>query len=98
MEKSGPFQREDYRIGVVCALAVEKAAVRATLDEEHPPLERLDGDDSQYTLGRIGVHNVVIACLPAGDTGTANACNVATHVQRSFQIKYGLMVGIAGGV
>lgn len=80
MEKSGPYERQDYWIGVVCALAIEKAAVRATLDEEHHVLERLEGDNNQYTLGRIGIHNVVIACLPAGDTGTANACNVATHM------------------
>lgn len=99
MEQPEPLERGDYQIGVVCALATEKAAVRATLDgDEHPGLEQLDGDDTQYTLGRIGVHNVVIACLPAGDTGTANACNVATHMQRSFPIKFGLMVGVAGGV
>ena len=98
MENSGHLEHKDYQIGVVCALAIEKAAVRATLDEEHPSLERLDGDENHYTLGRIEAHNVVIACLPAGDTGTANACNVATHMQRTFPIKYGLMVGIAGGV
>ena len=99
MEQTTPRERSDYQIGVVCALAIEKAAVRATLDgDEHPGFEQLEGDDTQYTLGCIGVHNVVIACLPAGDTGTANACNVATHMQRSFPIKFGLMVGVAGGV
>jgi nucleoside phosphorylase len=58
----------------------------------------MSGDDNQYTFGRIKVHNIVIACIPAGHVGAANACNVATNMQRSFPIKFGLMVGIAGGV
>lgn len=99
MQQTNPRERSDYQIGVVCALAIEKAAVRATLDrDEHPQFEQFEGDDTHYTLGCIGAHNVVVACLPAGDTGIANACNVATHMQRSFPIKFGLMVGVAGGV
>ncbi|ERF73592.1 hypothetical protein EPUS_00845 [Endocarpon pusillum Z07020] len=70
------LQREDYQIGVICALAIEQAAVIATLDgDEHPGLTPMSGDDNQYTFGRIKDHNIVIACLPAGSTGTANACN-----------------------
>lgn len=93
------LQREDYQIGVICALAIEQAAVIATLDgDEHPGPTPMSGDDNQYTFGRIKDHNIVIACLPAGSTGTANACNVATNMQRSFPIRFGLMVGIAGGV
>lgn len=99
MEQPRPFEREDYQIGVVCALAIEEAAVHASLDgDKHPGLKPMEGDDNQYTFGRISGHNVVIACLPAGNTGTTSACNVATNMQRSFPIKFGLMVGIAGGV
>jgi hypothetical protein len=36
------------------------------LDETHTRLTKEKGDENEYTLGRIGVHNVVIACLPAG--------------------------------
>jgi hypothetical protein len=39
------------------------------LDEEHPRLQKKDHDVNDYTLGRIGVHNVAIACLPAGLLG-----------------------------
>ncbi|KAF7504364.1 hypothetical protein GJ744_002421 [Endocarpon pusillum] len=93
------LQREDYQVGVICALAIEQAAVLATLDgDEHPGPTPVSGDDNQYTFGRIKDHNIVIACLPAGSIGTANACNVATNMQRSFPIRFGLMVGIAGGV
>jgi nucleoside phosphorylase len=89
---------EDYRIGIICALALEKAAVEAILDEEHPRLKRKEHDVNDYILGRIGVHNVAIACLPAGLLGNGPAAVVARDMERSFPIKFGLMVGIGGGV
>jgi nucleoside phosphorylase len=70
----------------------------AMLDESHPKLEKENGDDNDYTLGRIGVHNVVIACLPAGLIGNGPAAIVANNMRRSFPIKFGLMVGVGGGV
>jgi nucleoside phosphorylase len=99
MDSPQALGREDYQIGVICALAIEQAAVIAALDgDKHPDLTPMSGDDNQYTFGRIKLHNIVIACIPAGHAGAANACNVATNMQRSFPIKFGLMVGIAGGV
>ena len=89
---------EDYQIGIICALALEKAAVEAMLDEEHPRLKRKEHDVNDYTLGRFGVHNVTIACLPAGLLGNGPAAVVAKDMERSFPIKFGLMVGIGGGV
>lgn len=93
-----PRTHEDYQIGIICALATEKAAMVAMLDETHPELGKGNGDENKYTLGRIGVHNVVIACLPAGLPGNGPAAIVANNMQRSFRIKFGLMVGIGGGV
>ena len=89
---------EDYQIGVICALAIEMAAMVALLDETHPNLKKERGDENEYTLGRIGVHNIVIACLPAGLVGNGPAATVAKDMQRSFPIKFGLMVGVGGGV
>lgn len=58
----------------------------------------LKNDENAYRFGRIGDHNVVIACLPKGKYGIASAANVATHMLRSFEsIRIGLMVGIGGG-
>jgi nucleoside phosphorylase len=93
-----PQKYEDYQIGIICALAIEKAAVVAMLDETHPKLRKEKGDDNEYTLGRIGLHRVVIACLPAGIMGVGAAATVAKDMLRSFTIKFGLMVGIGGGV
>lgn len=53
-----------YTVGWICALPVELAAARIMLKEEHLPHDGVGS--TQYTLGRIGSHNVVLACLPAG--------------------------------
>jgi nucleoside phosphorylase len=71
----------------------------AMLDEEHPPLSQPPQDNNTYTLGRIGEHNVVIACLPAGQMGNNSAVTVASQMRYGFgAIRFGLMVGIGGGV
>ncbi|KAF2716488.1 purine and uridine phosphorylase [Polychaeton citri CBS 116435] len=88
---------KSYSVGIICALEVEKAAVDAVLDEEHPVLPTA-GDENCYTFGRIGAHNVVVACLPAGVMGKASAAVVARDMMRSFPIKIGLLVGICGAV
>jgi nucleoside phosphorylase len=89
---------DDYSIGVICALAVEKAAFTAMLDEVHEALATDENDRNSYTFGRIGDHDIVVACLPAGIMGNNSAANVATDMMRSFPIKIGLMVGVGGGV
>ena len=92
------MSQQSYTVGIICALDVEKAAVEATLDEEHGRVEKAVEDNNAYTFGRIGEHNVVVACLPAGVMGKASAAVVARDMMRSFPIKVGLMVGICGGV
>ena len=90
---------QDYTVGLVCALPIELAAATTMLDEEHHDLPRDDNDTNLYTLGHIGKHNVVIACLPAGRTGTNSAAAVAVEMKSKFaEIRFVLMVGIGGGV
>ncbi|KAH8621003.1 hypothetical protein IG631_24345 [Alternaria alternata] len=96
-----PLRREDYTVGWVCALPVELAAAQEMLDEEHPDLEHdpADNDENLYALGSIGGHNVAIVCLPAGRIGNNPAATVATQMRATFKkIRFGLMVGIGGGV
>jgi nucleoside phosphorylase len=73
---------------------------KAILDEEHNVLLAADpSDTNSYLLGRIGSHNVVLACLPSGKLGTGPAALVVKDMLRSFEyIRFGLMVGIGGGV
>ncbi|KAF2443471.1 hypothetical protein P171DRAFT_389689, partial [Karstenula rhodostoma CBS 690.94] len=92
---------DDYTVGWVCALPVELAAAQEMLDEEHPDLERdpADNDENLYALGSIGGHNVAIGCLPAGRIGNNPAAAVATQMRATFKkMRFGLMVGIGGGV
>jgi nucleoside phosphorylase len=92
---------EDYTVGWVCALPVELAAAQEMFDEEHHDLERdtADNDENLYALGSIGGHNVAIVCLPAGRIGNNPAAVVATQLRATFKaIRFGLMVGIGGGV
>ena len=91
----------DYTIGLICALPTELAAAGAMLDAIHNPLplRRASYDTNNYTFGQIGVHNVVIACLPTGVLGTVPAARVADQMLSSFkEMRFGLMVGIGGGV
>lgn len=88
----------DYTVGWICALPKELIAAAAMLDETHQDLPRQPNDHNAYTLGRVGVHNVVVACLPKGEIGNNNAATVATRMTSTFpSIKFGLMVGIGGG-
>ena len=62
-----PRSIEEYQVGWVCALPKEMTAARAMLDEEHEPFDSdIAGDNNSYVVGRVGKHNVVMACLPAG--------------------------------
>src|SRR5277367_1048260 len=93
------LRREDYNVGWVCALPIELAAAQVLLDEEHEYLGQDVNDTNLYTLGRIGEHNVVIACLPAGQKGPNSATAVAVQMMSTFKsIRFGLMIGIGGGV
>src|SRR5437667_4886809 len=92
--------REDYRVGWVSAVPIELAAAQFVVDEEHQNLDQdLNNDTNVYTLGRIGDHNVVIVCLPTGQIGNNSAAAVVTQMKSAFpSIRFGLMVGIGGGV
>src|SRR5437868_3275711 len=93
------LRHEDYTVGWVCALPIELAAAQEMLDEEDEKLHHDANDTNIYTLGRIGEHNVAIACLPEGQTGTNSAAAVAVQMKSAFtSIRFGLMVGVGGGV
>ncbi|KAE8417097.1 nucleoside phosphorylase domain-containing protein [Aspergillus pseudocaelatus] len=71
----------------------------AILDDIHPDLPSRGNDQNIYTLGSIGGHNIVIACLPMGKYGTTPAAVVGTQMLEQFpSVRFGLMVGIGGGI
>ncbi|MCJ1311502.1 hypothetical protein MMC25_005174 [Agyrium rufum] len=96
---SRALNHQDYSLGWVCALTKELVAATVMLDQRHPDLPIPANDQNTYTLGSIGDHNVVTACLPKGDLGNNPAATVAACMTSTFtSIKFWPMVGIGGGV
>jgi ankyrin repeat domain-containing protein 50 len=93
--------RDDYLVGWICALPIEVAAAKATLDCIHhniPPDPNLD-DNNNYILGSLQGHNVVLAYPNFGVYGETSVADVATQLHVSFKsVRFNLMIGIAGGV
>lgn len=89
----------DYTVGWICALPTESVAAQELLDEEHDiPAYVAPSDNNVYSLGRIGLHKVVIAVLPRGQYGLSSATAVARDMMATFRnIRIGLMIGIGGG-
>src|SRR2546421_5533120 len=89
---------DEYAVGIITALPLELSAARACLDEVHgKPQSKNPSDNNTYSLGCIGDHKVVIACLPNGIYGITPAAIVASKMLSSFpSIRFGLMVGIGG--
>ncbi|KAL2025681.1 hypothetical protein VTO58DRAFT_103907 [Aureobasidium pullulans] len=94
--------RELYTVGWIAALPKELSAAIAMFDEQHDrPLDfdKHPSDSNSYHCGRIGNHNVVVACLPHGIYGTTSAATTATSMLLSFpNVKVGLMVGIGAAI
>lgn len=90
---------EIYTVGWICGVTTEYVAAKAILDEVHQRPESMPPHDhNNYTLGRIGNHNVAIAVLPNGECNTSSAAIVATNMRHSFiNIAFVLMVVIGGG-
>ncbi|KAM3453765.1 hypothetical protein MY5147_004983 [Beauveria neobassiana] len=91
-----------YTIAWVAALDIERAAAEAMLDEEHEEprdFQQNPSDDNDYTWGRIGIHNIVIASLPSGIYGSTSATVTVRNLVFALpHIKFGVLVGIAGAI
>lgn len=86
-------------MGWVCALPLELEAATDFLDEVHQDIDQDAGHPNLYTLGSICEHNVVIICLPAGQTGTNSAAAAVGQMKQRFpSLQYFLLVGVGGGV
>jgi hypothetical protein len=70
---------DDYTVGWICALPLELAAAKATLDQIYPNLPRDPAADDIdiYILGSISGLNVVVACLSSGETRPVSASIMA---------------------
>src|SRR5271154_4952034 len=91
------LSHEDYTVGWICPLEVEQVAALEMLDEKHERLPQPPTDHNVYSLGNIGGHNIVIAGLH--QPGNNPAATVVTQMRTTFpELRFGLLVGIGGGV
>ncbi|OLN96972.1 Nephrocystin-3-like protein 2 [Colletotrichum chlorophyti] len=96
-----PRSCADIRIAVICALPREYDAVILAFDEiwndvgdrRNPALRQ----HNNHTLGRIGVHNVVLALLP--NMGKVGAANEAARLRSIYEgLEIAFLTGVCGGV
>ncbi|KAL4999228.1 nucleoside phosphorylase domain-containing protein [Aspergillus recurvatus] len=86
---------EDYHVAWITALPTEFSAATLMLDEQYEH----GIDTASYTLGRIGWHNVVIVCLPAGHIGTTAAATTVQQMTLKFTaLNVGFLIGVGAGV
>ncbi|KAJ5628183.1 hypothetical protein N7490_010411 [Penicillium lividum] len=90
---------DQYTVGWICAVRKEYIAAVLSLDEQHGlPTSLPPRNQNDFTLGKIGNHNVVISGLPIGEYGIASAAQVAEGMVHAFpNVRIALMVGIGGG-
>ncbi|KAH7061763.1 nucleoside phosphorylase domain-containing protein, partial [Paraphoma chrysanthemicola] len=85
-----------FTIGWISPLPLEKEAARLALDEEYPQ-EDVQYQNTFYLGGLIGQHKVVIGVQRK--IGLSGAAVLAEKMRAGFpNIKYFVLVGIAGGV
>lgn len=91
------LNHDDYTVAWICPLEVEEIAAMGMLDVQHKQLSQSSNDHNAYTLGSINGHNVGIASLPRA--GNNHAAAVVTQTRNTFpRVRFGLLVGIGGGV
>lgn len=92
------YTHHDYTVAWICPLEVELIAALEMLDyDSHPKLSQAAADHNVYHLGSIGDHNVVVAGL--WQAGNPVAATVVAQLRMTFpNIRFGILVGIGGGV
>lgn len=91
------WRHDDYKVAWICPLEVEQIAALEMLDDEHPALPKSPADHNVYSLGSINGHNIVVAGLY--QPGNCPAATVVAQMRMTFpNLRFGLLVGIGGGV
>ncbi|CAI6334823.1 unnamed protein product [Periconia digitata] len=91
---------EAYTVLLLCPLEVEAQAAELMLDGYHEGVhERAPGQNTIYSLGSIGCHNVAIASYPVGEVGIGVSGSMAAEALRDFpNLEIGFLIGIAAGI
>ncbi|KAK6362890.1 hypothetical protein TWF730_000343 [Orbilia blumenaviensis] len=86
----------DYTIAWVTILEEEVVAASLMLDQTHPGLEKIEGDDNFYKLGKVDRHNVVI--MRPSRAGADAVSHATTNMARTFRnLRFVFLIGVGGG-
>ncbi|EAW13710.1 putative Pfs domain protein [Aspergillus clavatus NRRL 1] len=101
MEYPRPTRRDQFKVAILCALAVESDAVEAIFDEYYDEEEDDFGqhtrDQNTYLNGRVGQHYVVLVYV--GGMGKVKAMAATSNLKLSYRnIQLALVVGVCGGI
>ena len=89
---------DQYTIGIIYVKQLELQAVRVMLDQIHARVALRPRDTSEYLLGHLGQHNVVVAGPPQGSQGKVAIADISNRIRMTFpNVGCGLLVGIGGG-
>ncbi|KAH7007100.1 hypothetical protein EDB80DRAFT_718218 [Ilyonectria destructans] len=93
------IRRENYIIAWICPIHIAYAAAKELLDEKHAGSELPPRNcDVDYTLGKIGVHYVVLVLWPQRPLSSKYLEFEANRLLSNFpNIELKLIVGVAGG-
>ncbi|KAI1096765.1 nucleoside phosphorylase domain-containing protein [Rostrohypoxylon terebratum] len=92
-------QAETYTVCIIYIKPLEMRAITVMLDERFDSVPVAHGDANDYTLGRIGHHNVVVVGPARGDQGKVATAQFASTIRLTFpNLCAGMLVGIGGGI
>ncbi|KAL5089260.1 hypothetical protein Trisim1_005823 [Trichoderma cf. simile WF8] len=97
--RTPPSSRHEFNIAILCALPLEASVLQGLLDAQWDAGKygKDKGDTNAYSLGVLGLHNVVVVHMPS--MGKVAAAVAAANLRASFRgIQLALVVGICGGV
>ena len=99
MDSKKLLPSDAYTVGLIYVKPLEMHAITVMLDEEYQSVPLALGDKNEYTLGRIGKHNVAIVGPARGAQGKVAIADVVGSIHWTFRnMTIGLLVGIGGGV
>lgn len=88
---------EAYTIGLIYVKPLEMNAITAMLDEEYESVALALEDKNEYTLGRVGKHNVAVVGPARGAQGKVTIADVVGSIHWTFRnMTIGLLIGIGG--
>ncbi|KAF3144654.1 Ankyrin Repeat [Orbilia oligospora] len=76
---------DDYTIAIIYVKPIEMGAITAMVDEFHQPVELHINEKNEYTLGRIGSHNIAIVGPAKGKQGKVAITGVAARISYMFR-------------